>query len=165
MENERGVVRIYTDGSCIGNPGPGGWGAVLLWKNEERRLQGGEAETTNNRMELMAAIQALEALKRPCSVSLYSDSAYLINAFSRGWIDKWQTNGWQTANKKPVENQALWQRLLSLRGIHKISWQKVKGHSDDRYNTICDAMAVEEATKYSKADEHFPGNTKMGCRP
>jgi len=141
-------VRIYTDGACSGNPGPGGWGAVLLWRGEERRIQGGEKDTTNNRMELMAAIEALETLKRPCQVDVYSDSAYMINAFSQGWITKWQSNGWQTSRKEAVENQDLWRKLISQSAIHQIAWHKVKGHQGDEYNTICDAMAVEEAARY-----------------
>jgi len=148
LASEADVVRIYTDGACRGNPGPGGWGAVLLWKGEERRLQGGEGYTTNNRMELTAAIKALESLKRPCTVEVYSDSAYLIHAFTRGWITKWQTNGWQTSNHKPVENRELWIRLLEFDMVHQLSWHKVKGHSGDVYNSICDAMAVEEAANH-----------------
>ena len=151
MANNNNPVIIYTDGACAGNPGPGGWGAVLVWKEEERRLHGGEENTTNNRMELKAAIMALEALKRPCFVNLHSDSAYLINAFTRGWITKWQANGWLTADKKPVENRALWERLLELADIHQITWHKVKGHSGDIYNTICDDMAKKEAAKYGQS--------------
>ena len=150
MESNLSLVEIYTDGACSGNPGPGGWGAVLLWKEEERRLQGGEGETTNNRMELTAAIMALEALKRPCQVHLYSDSAYLINAFTKGWITNWQSNGWMTSGKKPVENQELWKKLLDLAALHRITWNKVKGHSDNAYNNLCDAMASEEAARYGK---------------
>ena len=144
------TVRIYTDGACSGNPGPGGWGAVLLWREEERRLQGGEADTTNNRMELMAAIKALDTLKRPCHVELHSDSAYLVNAFTLGWIDKWQMNGWLKSDKKPVENQDLWQQLLALARQHTIVWMKVKGHSGDEYNSICDKMATEEAALFTR---------------
>ncbi|MCL1848701.1 MAG: ribonuclease HI [Clostridiales bacterium] len=145
MASELSRVTIYADGACSGNPGPGGWGAVLLWNDQERRLQGRDRETTNNRMELVAAIKALEALKRPCQVDLYSDSAYLVNAFTLGWITRWQANGWKTTKKEPVENQDLWQRLLALDAAHEISWHKVKGHAGDVYNTICDAMATEEA--------------------
>ena len=143
-------VTIYTDGACTGNPGPGGWGAVLIWKGEERRIQGGEEESTNNRMELTAAIKALEALKRPCRVDLYSDSAYLINAFTLGWVSRWERNGWFNANKKPVKNQELWERLMALSREHVISWNKVQGHSDDTYNIICDTMATEEAEKFNQ---------------
>ena len=146
--DESSLVKVYTDGACSGNPGPGGWGAVLLWRGSQRRLQGGEEETTNNRMELTAAIKALEALKRPCKVELYSDSTYLIHAFTQGWLAKWQANGWHKSDKKPVENQDLWLQLLALCGKHSISWHKVKGHSDDDYNNICDAMATAEAARF-----------------
>ena len=148
-ERDSGHVVIYTDGACAGNPGPGGWAAILLWKGEEKRLQGGEADTTNNRMELMAAIRALEALKRPCLVELYSDSAYLVNAFSLGWIVRWQEENWRQTKKNPVKNRDLWLRLCELDRIHRISWKKVKGHSSDVYNALCDAMAVEEAAKFT----------------
>jgi ribonuclease HI len=148
LANEHTPVTIYTDGACKGNPGPGGWGAVLIWQEQERTLQGGERETTNNRMELMAALKALEALKRPCQVRLFSDSAYLVNAFSQGWLAKWQKNGWLTSKKEPVENQDLWRRLLELAAGHEIFWHKVRGHSGDPYNERCDAMAVAEAAKY-----------------
>ena len=141
-------VTIYTDGACSGNPGPGGWGALLMWRDQKRELSGGEAQTTNNRMELMAAIQALETLKRPCEVKLYSDSAYLVNAFLQGWLTKWQANGWKNAKKGPVENQDLWQRLLVQASEHQISWIKVKGHSDNPYNNRCDELAVAEAAKF-----------------
>jgi ribonuclease HI len=151
LADDRSLVKIYTDGACSGNPGPGGWGAILLWRDEERRLSGGEEDTTNNRMELVAAIKALEALKRPCQVVLYSDSAYLINGFTKGWIAKWQMNGWRTSKNNPVENQELWVRLIELSGLHQISWQKVKGHGGDTYNDMCNAMAVEEAAKFGKA--------------
>ena len=118
-------------------------------------MQGGEKDTTNNRMELTAAIMALSALKWPCQVVLYSDSAYLINAFSQGWITRWQMNGWRTVKKEPVENRDLWQQLLDLTETHEVSWQKVKGHADDRFNTICDAMAVEESQKAAKFTEEI----------
>ena len=147
-EHDSDRVVIYTDGACAGNPGPGGWGAILLWRGEEKKLQGGEADTTNNRMELTAAIRALEALKRPCRVELYSDSAYLINAFSLGWVKRWQAENWRLTAKNPVKNRDLWLRLCELDRIHRISWHKVKGHSSDVYNALCDAMAVEEAAKF-----------------
>jgi ribonuclease HI len=142
------MVSIYTDGACSGNPGPGGWGAVLLFGDQEKRLQGGEAQTTNNRMELMAAIQALGALKRPCQVDLHSDSAYVVNAFNQGWLKNWQNNGWKTSKKEPVENQDLWKQLLSLADMHQVTWVKVKGHSDNVYNNICDQLAVAAAAQY-----------------
>ena len=145
-------VSIHTDGACSGNPGPGGWAAVLLWKDTELRLSGGEKNTMNNRMELMAAIQALEALKRPCAVALYSDSSYLVNAFTQGWIDRWRAHGWQRADKKPVANVDLWLRLIAAAEIHRITWYKTKGHSGDKYNDICDALAVAETAK--QKDSH-----------
>ncbi len=141
-------VLIYTDGACSGNPGPGGWGALLLYGEQQKAMRGGEASTTNNRMELMAAIRGLEALTRPCQVKLYSDSAYLVNAFNQGWLKNWQRNGWKTAKKEPVINQDLWQRLLELSEAHTITWIKVKGHSDNEFNNICDRMAVEAAAEF-----------------
>lgn len=137
-------VNIYTDGACSYNPGPGGWGAVLIYRGKEKRISGFEPETTNNRMEMMAVIKALEALKEPCTVVLHTDSAYIHNAFSKHWIDNWQRNGWKTASKKPVENQDLWQRILELAAINQVTWKKVKGHSDDKYNNICDELATGE---------------------
>ena len=141
-------ILIYTDGACSGNPGPGGWGALLLYGEQQKAMRGGEASTTNNRMELMAAIRGLEALTRPCQVKLYSDSAYLVNAFNQGWLKNWQRNGWKTAKKEPVINQDLWQRLLELSEAHIITWIKVKGHSDNEFNNICDRMAVEAAAEF-----------------
>jgi ribonuclease HI len=137
----RPQVEIYTDGACSGNPGPGGWGAILLYGPHEKEISGFEAMTTNQRMELTAAIKALESLKRPCRVKLYSDSAYLINAFTQGWIENWRRNGWLNAQKKPVSNADLWRRLEDLAEIHEIQWIKVKGHSDNKYNNRCDALA------------------------
>lgn len=143
-------ITIYTDGSCSGNPGAGGWGAVLIYNGKEKRISGGENPTTNNRMELAAPISALSALKEPCEVELYSDSAYLVNAFNNGWLNSWQTNGWRTADKKEVKNADLWQKLLGLCKIHKVEFIKVKGHSDNEYNNICDKLAVEETQKLLK---------------
>lgn len=134
-------VEIYTDGACSGNPGPGGWGAVLLYGSHEKEISGFEPDTTNQRMELQAAIQGLESLKQPCKVKLYSDSAYLINAFTQGWIPNWQRNGWLNARKEPVSNADLWRDLIKLAQIHEISWIKVKGHSDNMYNNRCDDLA------------------------
>lgn len=141
MVGLRPQVEIYTDGACSGNPGPGGWGAILLYGPHEKEISGFEAMTTNQRMELTAAIKALESLKRPCRVKLYSDSAYLINAFTQGWIENWRRNGWLNAQKKPVSNADLWRRLEDLAEIHEIQWIKVKGHSDNKYNNRCDALA------------------------
>lgn len=134
-------VQIYTDGACSGNPGPGGWGAVLMYKDVKREISGYEANTTNNRMELLAPIEALKLLKFPCEVELYSDSAYLINAFLNKWIDNWQKNNWRTKDKGDVKNKELWQELISQCNIHSINWIKVKGHSDNIYNNRCDELA------------------------
>ena len=142
-----GVI-IYTDGACSGNPGPGGWGAVLRSGDKMREMSGYMPQTTNNRMEIMAAIAALEALKRPCQVELYSDSAYLVNAWQKGWLVKWQKNGWQNAQKKPVENKDLWQRLLQAAGQHRVNWHKVKGHADNPWNNRCDELAVAEVKRH-----------------
>lgn len=134
-------VTIYTDGACSGNPGPGGWGAVLIYGESRKELSGGENPTTNQRMELQAAIAALSALKESCQVALYSDSAYLINAWQQKWLDNWQRNGWKNAKKQPVENQDLWKKLLTLAKIHTITWHKVKGHADNVENNRCDELA------------------------
>ncbi|HHW70443.1 MAG TPA: ribonuclease HI [Clostridiales bacterium] len=134
-------VIIYTDGACSGNPGPGGWAAILSYKNVEKEIYGFEDNTTNNRMELLAPIKALEALKEPCSVQIYIDSAYVYNAFQKSWIDKWQANNWQTSSKTPVQNQDLWKRLIELCDRHKVQWIKVKGHSSNEKNNRCDALA------------------------
>ncbi len=141
-------VVIYTDGACSGNPGPGGWGAILMYGEKKLEISGYEAHTTNNRMELMAPIQALSRLKEPCIVRLYSDSAYLVNAFEKRWLDSWQRHSWLKSDKKPVENQDLWQELLKLAGIHRISWIKVKGHADNPYNNRCDELATGEIKQH-----------------
>lgn len=135
-------VEIYTDGACSGNPGPGGWGAILKYGDVEKELSGCEPETTNNRMELKAAIEGLNALKEPCQVTLYSDSNYLVQAFNQGWLERWQKNGWRTANKTPVENQDLWQQLLDLAKKHRVKWVWVRGHAGHAYNERCDALAT-----------------------
>ena len=134
-------VTIYTDGACSGNPGPGGWGCVLLCGEQRKELNGGERRTTNQRMELTAAMEALRALKQPCKVTLYSDSAYLINGFNQHWLENWQKNGWLNARKQPVENQELWKELLRLSKIHQVEWKKVKGHTGNPLNERCDALA------------------------
>ena len=143
----RKLVEIYTDGACSGNPGKGGWAAVLIYKDTRRQISGAERETTNNRMELLAAIRALEALKMPCEVKLYSDSAYLCNGFNKGWIYNWIRNGWKTAAKKNVENVELWQRLYELTRTHSVEWIKVAGHSDNELNNLCDKLARQAITK------------------
>lgn len=139
-----GAIVIYTDGACSGNPGPGGWGALLLSGGHERALSGGEAQTTNNRMEMLAAIRALEALKRPSEAVLHTDNAYLKNGITE-WIRNWKRNGWRTANKKPVKNADLWQRLQAALGEHQIDWRWVKGHAGDAGNERADALAREGA--------------------
>jgi len=135
-------VIIYTDGACRGNPGNGGWGAVLIHGNLKKELFGGEYDTTNNRMELLAVIRALESLKEPCQVKLYSDSSYVVNAFELGWLISWKSNQWRTAAKKPVMNQDLWKTLDKLVHIHQVQFYKVKGHSTDELNNRCDYLAT-----------------------
>lgn len=141
-------VEIYTDGACSGNPGDGGWGAILIYKGKEKILSGYEKNTTNNRMELKAAIEGLRALKEPCSVKLYSDSAYLVNAFNKGWIYNWKRNGWTRGDKKEeLKNQDLWKELERLTNVHSVDFIKVKGHSDNEYNNRCDKLATGEILK------------------
>ena len=135
------LVEIYTDGACSGNPGPGGWAAVLKFKGIEKEISGHEILTTNNRMELTAVINALEALNQPCTVTLFTDSSYIANAFNNEWIRKWIAVGWRTASGKPVENRDLWERLVSLTGTHSVRFVKVKGHADNEYNNRCDKLA------------------------
>ncbi|MBQ4089249.1 MAG: ribonuclease HI [Clostridia bacterium] len=134
-------VTIYTDGACSGNPGPGGWGAILMYGEHKLEISGGEAYTTNNRMELTGPIKALGKLNTPCEVALYSDSSYLINAFTQGWLVNWQRRNWVKSDKKPVENQDLWQELLKLTAVHNVKWIKVRGHADNEYNNRCDELA------------------------
>lgn len=140
-------VEIYTDGSCKFNPGPGGWGAVLVYNGHEKELCGGERETTNNRMELTAAVMALSALKEPCCVSLCSDSKYLIDGLEKGWARGWRAKGWKKADKSPALNPDLWEKLLELEDMHTISYTWIKGHAGHPYNERCDAMAQAEADK------------------
>ena len=142
-------VTIYTDGACSGNPGPGGWGAVLCYKGTEKELSGGEAMTTNNRMELTAAVSALKALKEPCRVYLYSDSKYLVDSLMKGWVIAWEKRGWVKADKKPALNADLWQELLRLDKVHEITYHWVKGHADDDYNNRCDELAVARRDEYA----------------
>lgn len=146
-------VSIYTDGACSGNPGPGGWAAILKYREHEKEIWGSEEKTTNQRMELTAAIRALSVLKEPCRVKLYSDSAYLVNAFHQKWFERWKTNGWLNSQKKPVENQDLWLKLLALSAIHEIEWIKVKGHSDNHYNNRCDQLARRAIGKLAEGRE------------
>ena len=133
-------VKIYTDGACSGNPGPGGWGAVLIYNGTEKDIYGGENDTTNNRMELMAAIKSLEELKKPCDVDLYTDSNYVRNGIMT-WIHDWKKRGWKTADKKPVKNVDLWQKLDELSAKHQVKWHWVKGHNGDPLNERADALA------------------------
>ena len=143
-------VSIYCDGACSYNPGPGGWGAILIYRQHQTQISGYQPDTTNNRMELTAAIEALTLLKQPCCVDLYTDSAYLFNAYEQGWIFHWVKNGWKKADKKPVENMDLWQKLLELTRIHTVSFHKVKGHSDNEYNNLCDQLATGEIKRNFK---------------
>ncbi|MBQ9411754.1 MAG: ribonuclease HI [Oscillospiraceae bacterium] len=136
------TVEIYTDGACSGNPGPGGWGAILRYNGAEKELSGGEKDTTNNRMELLAVIRALEALKEPCAVELWSDSQYVINGLDKGWAAGWKKRGWKKADKTPALNVDLWDRLLTLTQKHEMRYHWVKGHAENEYNNRCDALAV-----------------------
>ena len=134
-------VTIYTDGAWSGNPGPGGWGAILMYKDNKKEISGGKKDTTNNIMEITAVIEGLKMLKYPCEVDLYSDSAYVVNCFNQGWIYNWQKNNWKTANKEPVKNKDLWEELYKLTKVHKVNFIKVKGHSDNEFNNRCDELA------------------------
>ena len=139
------TVTIYTDGACSGNPGPGGWCAILEYQGREKMISGGGESTTNNRMELMAVIVALEALNRPCDVEVHSDSQYVVNAFNKHWIDGWKKRGWKTANKQPVKNRDLWERLLAAKSKHKVEFIWVKGHAGHELNERCDELATTAA--------------------
>ena len=141
-------VIIYTDGACSGNPGPGGFGAILMYGEHRKELSGGEAETTNNRMELMGVITALKTLKRPCTVQLYTDSQYVVNAIEKGWAKKWQANGWMRNKKDKALNPDLWQELLDLLELHRVTFHWVKGHAENPYNNRCDELAVAESRKF-----------------
>ena len=134
-------VTIYTDGACSGNPGPGGWGAILMCKGKKKEISGGEKETTNNIMELTAVVEGLKMLKYPCEVELYSDSAYVVNSFEKGWIYNWIKNNWKTSGKDDVKNKEIWQELYKLTQTHKVNFIKVKGHSDNEFNNRCDELA------------------------
>ena len=143
MEN----VIIYTDGACSGNPGPGGWGAILMYKDIKKEISGGSLNTTNNIMEITAVIEALKLLKFPCNVEVYSDSTYVVNAFKEKWIDNWIKNNWKTSSKTKVKNKELWQELIKLTNIHQVKFIKVKGHADNEYNNRCDELARNEIKK------------------
>ena len=143
------TVTIYTDGACSGNPGPGGWGAILRYKDTEKELSGGAADTTNNRMELTAVIEARDILKEPCGVELYSDSKSVIDGLSKGWAKGWQKRGWIKSDKKPALNPDLWERLLALTDRHEMRYHWVKGHAENEKNNRCDQMAVAESKKFA----------------
>ena len=146
-------VTIYSDGACLGNPGRGGYGSVLLFGDKRKELSAGFRRTTNNRMELLGAIAALEALTKPCEVVLWSDSQYVVHALTKGWLDGWQKRGWRTSSKEPVKNQDLWQRLLRAVEPHEITWQWVRGHTGDVENERCDVLAVAAANGPDLADD------------
>ena len=135
-------VTIYTDWPCSGNPGPGGWGAILMYNETSKEISGANKDTTNNIMEITAVLEALKLLKEECEVKVYSDSAYVVNAFNQGWIYNWKKNNWKTASKDPVKNKELWEELYSLVQKHKVEFIKVKGHSDNEYNNRCDFLAT-----------------------
>ena len=144
------TVTIYTDGACSGNPGPGGWGAILMYGRYKKELSGGEAQTPNNRMELCGVIAALEQLKEPCAVELYSDSKYVVDALALGWARSWQAKGWRKADKKPALNPDLWERLLQLCDTHTVRCHWVKGHAENEFNNRCDELAVAESLKFKE---------------
>ena len=141
-------INIYTDGACSGNPGPGGWAAVLLYGDRKKEISGGERDTTNNRMEMMAVISALETLKEACEVDLYTDSQYIVNAIEQGWVYAWKKKGWIKSNKEPAKNPDLWEHLLKLLKHHKVKFHWIKGHADNPYNNRCDELAVAESKKF-----------------
>ena len=147
MDEQKFKVTIYTDGACSGNPGAGGWGAILMCDGKKKEYSGFDPETTNNKMELTAVIVALSKLKKPCDVELYSDSAYVVNALNQGWLENWKNNGWRGADKKPVKNIDLWEKLDELLLVHNVTFIKVKGHADNEYNNRCDMLATGEIAK------------------
>ena len=144
-------VVLYTDGACSGNPGPGGWGVILVYKGKEKVMSGGMKETTNNRMEILAVIEGLKCLKEPCKVEIYSDSAYVVNTFLQGWLENWIKNDWKTSSNKQVQNVDLWKELIALLNKHEVHWNKVKGHADNQLNNRCDALARGDIDKIKKA--------------
>lgn len=141
-------ITLYTDGACSGNPGVGGWGCILEYNGNVKELSGVNKCTTNNQMEITAVLEGLKALKEPCHVNIFSDSAYVVNAFLEGWVSNWVNNNWKTANNKPVKNHELWNELIALCNKHDVSWHKVKGHSDNEKNNRCDFLATNEISKY-----------------
>ncbi len=142
------TVELYTDGACSGNPGKGGYGGILIYGNHKKEYSGYSPDTTNNKMEITAVIEGLKLLKEPVELHIYSDSAYVVNAFELGWLTAWEQNGWRTSSKKPVQNLDLWQELLSLLSPHTVTWHKVKGHADNELNNRCDALATGEIAKH-----------------
>jgi len=143
-------VTLYTDGACSGNPGVGGWGAVLIYNGFEKRFSGAEGSTTNNRMEITAVIEGLSRLKEPCEVTVYSDSAYTVNAFNNGWIYAWRKSGFKKSDNKPVLNEDLWRKLTELTEIHSVTFIKVQGHADNEYNNICDKLATDAVKNFKQ---------------
>lgn len=152
MDNsiEKKPVTIYTDGACSGNPGPGGYGAILIYGNIEKEISGAKVDTTNNIMELTAVVEALKTLKEPCDVTIYSDSAYVVNAFVQNWVESWLKRGWKNSANEPVKNATIWKELLSLMNYHNVKYVKVKGHSDNEYNNRCDKLARVAIDKVRK---------------
>lgn len=146
-------ITIHTDGSCLGNPGPGGYGAILMYGGHRKKLSGGFSHTTNNRMEIFAAIAALESLKEPCGALIYSDSSYLVNAVKSGWIANWKANGWRKSNKKSIQNVDLWKRLDAMLLKHQVSFEWVKGHADNEQNNLCDVLARQAASSKNLSDD------------
>ena len=144
------TVTIYTDGACSGNPGPGGWGAILRYQGKEKELSGGAKQTTNNRMELIGVISALQALKEPCVVELYSDSKYVVDALEKGWAEGWKKKGWIKSDKKPALNTDLWEELLTLCHVHELHCHWVKGHAENEYNNRCDQLATAQRDIYTE---------------
>lgn len=147
FDNDKKIVKLYTDGACSGNPGAGGYGAILVYKGIEKEISDYEVSTTNNRMELLAVIKGLELIKESCNVEVYSDSAYVVNSINMGWIYSWKKNNWIKSDKKKAKNIELWERLLELMGFHNVVFIKVKGHSDNEYNNRCDMLAVNARKK------------------
>lgn len=150
--NLKKTVTIYTDGACLGNPGPGGWCAILIYGSTEKEINGGEQNTTNNRMELLAAIEGLKALKESCNVTLYSDSKYVTEAFNKNWITDWELKAWRKSDNKPVKNQDLWEALLSLTREHNVVFNYIAGHSGHKYNERCDKTAQKTAESFRETD-------------
>lgn len=147
MSDEKKDIELYTDGACSGNPGPGGYGAILIYKGTEKEISDYEISTTNNKMELMAVIKGLELLKEPCNVKIYSDSAYVVNSIENGWVKSWKKNNWIKSDKQKAKNIELWEELLKLLEIHNVKFIKVKGHSDNEYNNRCDKLATTARDK------------------